>query len=203
MEASDRERVEAESASSGSASGVVLSLGHPSADTVETLISTSDTSLCTWIECSSDKRTWAEVLEEEGRVGGRNITGQPSTQPKCSSPERAPEDTGVPRRETKSHRRLPRERETTKYDVCEVFSPPRICTAAKGQGLRGGWSIDMTFRDPSLSRTYDLRKPKDQGEVKRLIRRDCPAVLVMSPPCTAFSIANQGEVSKQTLEGGG
>jgi hypothetical protein len=32
-----------------------------------------------------------------------------------------------------------------------------------------------------------------------MIRRDCPTVVVVSPPCTAFSIANQGEVDEQTL----
>ena len=34
-----------------------------------------------------------------------------------------------------------------------------------------------------------------------MIRRDCPIVLVVSPPCTAFSIANQGEVDPATLAG--
>jgi site-specific DNA-cytosine methylase len=34
-----------------------------------------------------------------------------------------------------------------------------------------------------------------------MIRRDCPTVLVVSPPCTAFSIANQGEVDPATLAG--
>ena len=33
-----------------------------------------------------------------------------------------------------------------------------------------------------------------------MVRRDCPTVLIVSPPCTAFSIANQGEVDKKTLE---
>ncbi len=35
--------------------------------------------------------------------------------------------------------------------------------------------------------------------MKKMIRRDRPTVLVVSPPCTAFSIANQGEVDKPTL----
>ena len=87
-----------------------------------------------------------------------------------------------------------------KYDVCEVFSPPRISSAASARGLRGGWSIDMAIRDPSTGRRFDLRNSWDQKEVKILIRKDCLTVLVVSPPCTAFSIANQGEVDKQTLE---
>ena len=59
----------------------------------------------------------------------------------------------------------------------------------------------MAFRDPSSGRKYDLRSSKDQSEVKRRIRRDCPIVLIVSPPCTAFSIANQGEIDESILEG--
>ena len=88
-----------------------------------------------------------------------------------------------------------------RYDVCEVFSPPRICTTSIEHGLRRGWPIDMAFRDPTSGRKYDLRNSKDQSEVKRRIRRDCPTVLIVSPPCTAFSIANQGEIDKSILEG--
>ena len=75
-----------------------------------------------------------------------------------------------------------------------------MCAAAKEHGLRGGWSIDMAVREPSTGRRLDLRHLKDQREVKRLIRRDCPTVVVESSPCTAFSIANQGEVDEQTLK---
>ena len=35
-----------------------------------------------------------------------------------------------------------------KFDVCEVCSPPSMCTAAKRSDVSGGWSIDMNFRDP-------------------------------------------------------
>ncbi len=58
----------------------------------------------------------------------------------------------------------------------------------------------MAIRDPNTGRRFDLRNSRDQEEVKRLVRRDCPIVLIVSPPSTAFSIANQGEVDKKTLE---
>ena len=58
----------------------------------------------------------------------------------------------------------------------------------------------MAISDPGTGRRFDLRSLKDQKEVKGLIRRDCPTVLVVSPPCTAFSIANQDEVDKHTLD---
>ena len=41
----------------------------------------------------------------------------------------------------------------------------------------------------------------DQKEVKRLVKRDCPLVIVVSPPCTAFSIANQSDVDPKALAG--
>jgi hypothetical protein len=59
----------------------------------------------------------------------------------------------------------------------------------------------MAFQDPSSGRKYDLRNSKDQKEVMRRIRKDCPTVVIVSPPCTAFSIANQGEIDMSTLEG--
>ena len=39
----------------------------------------------------------------------------------------------------------------------------------------------------------------DQKYFKNMIKRDCPLVLITPPPCTAFSIANQGEVEPAAL----
>ena len=83
----------------------------------------------------------------------------------------------------------------------DVFPPPRMCAAARERGLTRGWSIDMSFRDPSTGRIFDLRNQKDQMEVKKMIKRDCPLVLIVSPPCTAFSLANQSEGEPQVLAG--
>ena len=181
--------------------------------------STPESILCTWIECSSDQRTWAELTETQtGRndgvtsitdvassavansppswchppttgtkrgcetkrpcslVQGNSFTALPSP-PKCHATEGVPSSTPGPRR---GNTRKGCELSIPKYDVCEVFSPPRMCAAANRHGLRGGWSIDMAISDPSTGRKYDLRNSKDQGEVKRLIRRDCPTVLVVS-----------------------
>ncbi len=87
----------------------------------------------------------------------------------------------------------------SRYDICEICSPPRVCVVATDHGLKGGWSLDVNTRDPVTGKSYDLRNPKDQKEVKKRIRIDCPLVLVVSPPCTAFSIANQGEIDPQAL----
>ena len=121
--------------------------------------------------------------------------------PKCSAIPGVPASASGPKRENRKHHLSRRVSDQSKYDVCEVFSPPRVFATAIRHGLRGGWPIGMAFRDPSKGRQYDLRNSKDQGEVTRLIRRHCPTVLVVSPPCTAFSIANQGEVDKLVLAG--
>ena len=66
-------------------------------------------------------------------------------------------------------------------------------------GLKGGWSIDDRIEDPVTKRTYDLRNKKDQDEVRRMIRRDKPLVLTVSPPCTLFPIASQGPMDSKEL----
>ena len=72
---------------------------------------------------------------------------------------------------------------------------------AKEYGLKGGWSIDDRCTDPITGRTYDLRIKKDQNEVRKMIRKDRPLVLTVSPPCTLFSIANQGPIDPRELAG--
>ena len=31
----------------------------------------------------------------------------------------------------------------SRFDICEVFSPPRVCVVASDHGLRAGWSLDV------------------------------------------------------------
>ena len=88
-----------------------------------------------------------------------------------------------------------------KYDIAELFSPMRMTGMAEEFGLRGGWSVDDRCTDPITGRTYDLRSKKDQNEVRKMIRRDRPLVLTASPPCTLFSIANQGPIDPRELAG--
>lgn len=94
-----------------------------------------------------------------------------------------------------------KERREEVFDVCEVFSPPRICAAARKRGFKGGWSIDMNYRDPNSGQIFDIRRPSDQKEFKKRVRRECPMVLIVSPPCTAFSIARQSEIDPKELAG--
>ena len=66
-------------------------------------------------------------------------------------------------------------------------------------GLRGGWPIDDKTEDPVTKRTYDLRSKKDQREVRRIIRRDKPLVITVSPPFTLVSIANHEPIGPKEL----
>ena len=76
--------------------------------------------------------------------------------------------------------------EGSNYDIAELFSPVRMTAMAKEYGLKGGWSVDDRCTDPITGRTYDLRTKKDQNEVRRLIKRDRPLVLTVSPPARSF-----------------
>ena len=68
-------------------------------------------------------------------------------------------------------------------------------------GFRGGWPIDDKTEDPVTNTNYDLRNKKDQSEVRRVVRRDKPLVITVSPPCTLFSIANPGRIDPKELAG--
>ena len=74
-----------------------------------------------------------------------------------------------------------------KYEVCELFSPQRVSAAASKQGLRGGWSLDIEMKDPVTGYLWDLTELQAQSKVWRMLRRDKPLVVGLSPPCTLFS----------------
>ena len=73
------------------------------------------------------------------------------------------------------------------YDVCEVFSPPRTTSLARKLGLRGGWALDVASTCPITGRKWDCLKEEDRAWGKRMLHRDKPKLLVVSPPCTLFS----------------
>merc|ERR1711884_993280 len=71
-------------------------------------------------------------------------------------------------------------------DVAEVFSPPRVVTMAKRNGLTGTWSFDRLV-ERSPGERWDLGKKSHQQEVIKLIEKTRPGLLVGSPPCSWFS----------------
>lgn len=74
------------------------------------------------------------------------------------------------------------------FDVCEAFSPPRVCARAHLHGLRGGWSLDREHVDPQSGRLWDLLEKKEQLRALGRLKKDMPRVLITCPPCTQFSV---------------
>ena len=77
-------------------------------------------------------------------------------------------------------------------DVAEIYSNPRVCQEAtankyEGRMLKPGWSLDLSTKDPTTGRPWDLSDKKIQAKVKKLIIDTEPYCIVGSPPCTAFS----------------
>ena len=71
--------------------------------------------------------------------------------------------------------------------MCEVFSVPRISDKAKELKLKGGWSLDCKAVCGVTGRKWDCLRPEDREWARKLVRRDKPKCLVLSPPCTLFS----------------
>ena len=62
-----------------------------------------------------------------------------------------------------------------------------MSAAATARGLRGGWALDIGNVDPITGRAWDLSKLSEQETVMKLMRRDKPLVVGLSPECTLFS----------------
>ena len=75
-----------------------------------------------------------------------------------------------------------------KYLVSEAFSPPRVAARARDRKLAGGWSFEILGEDPVTKRKWDLSDEKEVQRAKHLIRKEGTHVLIMSPPCTLFSL---------------
>ena len=69
--------------------------------------------------------------------------------------------------------------DTDNIVISEVYSPPRTAASANDNGLRGGWSLD-------LSTNWDLSNPDQQKLAMDLLRKTKPKMLIASPPCTWF-----------------
>ena len=72
-----------------------------------------------------------------------------------------------------------------KFDIAEVYSPPRVVTVAEAAGLRGGFSLDLTV--PYQGEYWDFTKKTCRDRALDLLRKDRPYLLIGSPPCTAWS----------------
>ncbi|CAK9011962.1 Retrovirus-related Pol polyprotein from transposon RE2 (Retro element 2) (AtRE2) [Includes: Protease RE2 [Durusdinium trenchii] len=62
----------------------------------------------------------------------------------------------------------------------EIYSPPRIALHLRKKGYQVGSSFD-------LQTGWDLSQDNHRRQMWRILREERPEVLVVSPPCTAFS----------------
>lgn len=65
--------------------------------------------------------------------------------------------------------------------VAEVFNPKRFGPQATGVGLTQGMAFDLTLG-------HDLLKAKNRQEVRRYVQSVKPGCMLVSSPCTMFSI---------------
>ena len=75
--------------------------------------------------------------------------------------------------------------------MCEVYSPPRIVAEAARCGLRPGFSLDLTVERKDGDQ-WDFSRKKHRAEATRMVLQDEPYCLIGSPPCTMFSVLQNG-----------
>ena len=76
--------------------------------------------------------------------------------------------------------------------VAEVFSPPRVAEAAQRHGLQQGKSYDLVTG-------WDLSDPIQVKAMWRQLAVDKPLLIVLSPPCTAFSPLQEWNFPRMSL----
>ncbi len=89
-----------------------------------------------------------------------------------------------------------------RVDVAEVYSPPRMTAMARTLGLRPGFVADLTLMTDE-GEPWDLSIEKNQDKAIELIAEQEPWLLVLSPPCTAFSSLqnlNKGKRDAETVD---
>ena len=79
----------------------------------------------------------------------------------------------------------------SKPDVSEVYSPPRIVAEAARQGLKPGFSLDLTVQREDGDQ-WDFSRKRHRDEATRMVVQDEPYCLIGSPPCTMFSVLQNG-----------
>ena len=77
--------------------------------------------------------------------------------------------------------------------VCEVFSPPRIALQAPKVGLSQGSSFD-------LETGWDLSKAEERKKMWRKLKEEDPWLIILCPPCTAFSALQFLNFPKMKME---
>ena len=86
----------------------------------------------------------------------------------------------------------------SKADICEVYSPPRITEACINK-VRPGWALDLTVKRAD-GRAWDFSDQAMRNEATRMVVQDKPFCLIGSPPCTMFSVLQNGNRHRHGAE---
>ena len=81
---------------------------------------------------------------------------------------------------TRKQRRMLEKEMKKRVGVSEVYSPPRVAAEAQKQGFRKGTSFDLITG-------WDLQDGAQRKSMWKRLKEENPWLIVLSPPCTAFS----------------
>ena len=154
-------------------------------------------------DSGTDQRERAREAPQQSSEASSSSSGAPVATPAGPIPQQAaPEDVDmdpgdgvVQESEAKRQRILQLSSETVsdgvsgnklRPEVAEVYSPPRIAAQGESQGMKGGWSLDLTTVNDAGER-WDFNDPKKRAQAKKLVQERKPRMLIGSPMCTAFS----------------
>ena len=56
-----------------------------------------------------------------------------------------------------------------KADVSEIYSPPRVTALASSMGLRPGFALDLTIKDPDDGLPWDSDNPAKQAKALKKV----------------------------------
>ena len=84
-------------------------------------------------------------------------------------------------------------------DVAEVFSPPRMTSAAAKRGYKPGFAMDLTTCDDE-GKPWDLSCPIQQKKALQMQDKQQPWVLMACPPCKMFSLLQNLSFAKRDDE---
>ena len=90
-----------------------------------------------------------------------------------------------------------RESNPQKPDIAEVYSPPRISEEASKRGRKGGFALDLTVRRKD-GKAWEFSKRSMRDEATKMVIGQQPFMLISSPPCTMFSILQNGNRGRFT-----
>ena len=88
------------------------------------------------------------------------------------------------------------EAESARRTVTELFSPPRVNAQIRAapsdpSAITAGTSFDLTV-DRTTGESWDFLRADHRRRCWARLKAEDPWVVIGSPPCTAFSILNQG-----------